>query len=362
MTEGYALLKSNPAEAKKRFLKAAEIDSTNFYVQRQLGFIYLQEQDYPRSLQRFQAAERLSSTDVVRLQIAYVLNQMGKKDESKAILAELKYSESAYIRTQAELQEEAAGRAAASLKSWPRLYSEIFYDTRWQSTFFNINFQIGEYLGKSRQFGLYGVAAVATDTKSSGGAVPTIISDNSLILGGGLRINALKGLVIEVQEGIAYHLVEPPSAPRVENDFRVVGVYGNGLYAPFELHSNVKFPFRPYLDFYSSVGYYNRYHNSIGFFQLRPGFRAVEVSRTVADAYAFGKVTLDTGHEFYNNVFETGAGLRVTPNVYFGLHLVGEYIHGTYLDVSPESTAQREALYPHTYDGFRFMVILDTTF
>jgi hypothetical protein len=87
-----------------------------------------------------------------------------------------------------------------------------------------------------------------------------------------------------------------------------------------------------------------------------------EVSHTVADAYAIGKFILDTGHEFYNNVFETGAGLRVTPDVYFGLHLVGEYIHGTYLDVSAESTVQREALYDKTYDGFRFMLIIDTTF
>jgi hypothetical protein len=221
---------------------------------------------------------------------------------------------------------------------------------------------VGEFISRNRRLGIYGVAAIATDSKSSGGAVPTIISDNSFILGAGLRINAFTGLFFEVQEGIAYHLIETPEIKRVENDFRIVGIYGNGLYAPFMLHSNLRFPFRPFVDFYSSAGYYNRYHNVIGLFQARPGFRLLEVSHTVADAYAVGKLIIDTQHEFYNNIFESGAGLRLTPNVYFGLHLVGEYIHGQYLDVSAESTAQREALYERTYDGFRFMLILDTTF
>ncbi len=362
MNRGFGLVNSDRSEAIKAFLRVTSRDSGNLLAQRQLGYLFLVERKDTAALSHFLSAERIQSSDTIRLQIAFVLSRLGRKAEAEELLAHLKYSSDPAIREQADAQLQGGASAAVPSKSWPRIYLETFYDTRWKSTFINLNFQLGEYIDAGKRLGVYGVAALSTDTKSSGGAVPTIISDNSFILGAGLRINAMRSLFAEVQEGVAYHLIDPPSTSKVENDFRIVAVYNDGMYAPFELHPNVRSPLAPFFDCYGSAGYYVRYHNSIGYLQLRGGLRVFEVSKSVADAYAIGRLSMDTGHEFYNNIYEFGGGLRVTPNVNFGLHVVGEYAHGRYLNNSPSATAEREKLYGPAYDSFRFLVILDHIF
>lgn len=363
INRAYELLGSNKIEATRLFHRALEIEPNNLLALRQLAYLSVSDKDRPRALELFQSSERVQSSDTIKLQIAYLLTDLGKKESAKSIFVQLTSSSDSLIRLQAEagMREELPTREFQ--KTWPRVYGEIFYESRWKSTFFNINFQIGKYLGENERIGAYGVAALSTDTKSSGGAVPTIISDNTFLLGAGMRFNLLKGLFAEVQEGAAYYLIaRDSSSSRIQNDFRMVAFYGNGIYAPFELHPEARMPLSLFGDVYSSAGYYARYHNSIGYLTLRGGARALELSHSVVDAYALGRLALDTKHEFYNNIFEIGGGFRWSPDVRVGVHLIFEYTHGMYLNVSDDAEREREKLYEPTYNTVRLMLIVDNVF
>ena len=64
---------------------------------------------------------------------------------------------------------------------------------------------------------------------------------------------------------------------------------------------------------YTSVGYYSRYDNVIGYLDARAGLRMLEVARTTGDVYVKAGLVRDSHKDYYNNVIEWGAGARVTP-------------------------------------------------
>jgi hypothetical protein len=195
------------------------------------------------------------------------------------------------------------------------------------------------------------------DARSGGGQVPVIFSDNSLILGLGLRARPLTGLSVSVQEGIAFDVVSRPTSSSPRNDFRAVAVYSYGIYAPFNVHPEVKTPFYPWADMYSSFGYYSRYEDGIGYLQGRLGLRVLEVSKTAGDVYLRGDLVRDTEKLFYNNEVEGSVALRLIPDVDWGFYLAAEFHRGTYWDVGGPPVP-----YDSYYSSFRFFLIFDRTF
>jgi hypothetical protein len=157
-------------------------------------------------------------------------------------------------------------------------------------------------------------------------------------------------------------LIDRGSGTVTKGDFRAVATYGNGIYAPFAIHDDFQMPVYPFADVYASAGYYSRYKNVIGYAQLRAGLRAVEVSKTAVDVYARMDMVRDTEKLFYNNIVEFGPGIRLTPNIHWGLYLVGEYHRGVYWDVSDAAKAERASLYAANYNSFRFFLIFERTF
>lgn len=363
LNRAYEVLQSHPQEAIPLFERIVALDSSNLLARRQLGYLYQSTQKNALALEQFQASENIRSSDSIKLQIAYLLISLHRTDEGRKIFSGLKSS------VYPEIAQQASDELAASSledvptsRYWTRIYADPYFDTRWNSTFININLQHGYYLTDDRKISGYGVVALSADTRSSGAGIPVIISDNTLLAGVGIRVNPFYGFSAIIQEGVVFSLIKSGSSNDVQNDFRAVATYSNGIYAPFNLHHDVKFPFAPYVDLYSSLGYYSRYKNVIGYLQLKGGFRALEVSRTVVDVYALGDVVRDSEQEFYNNIVEGGAGIRCTPNINWGLHIVGEYRRGNYWDVSDKTMQARASLYSQSYDSFRLMVIYEHIF
>ncbi|HMD14924.1 MAG TPA: hypothetical protein VKI62_09880, partial [Bacteroidota bacterium] len=85
--------------------------------------------------------------------------------------------------------------------------------------------------------------------------------------------------------------------------------------------------------------------------------RPVEVSRTVVDAYIIGGLVRDTKLEYYNNLLEGGAGVRITPNINWGLYLTAEYHRGYYWNAGGSPLP-----YDRYYNSFRFFIIVDKIF
>ncbi len=359
LSKAYALIPTDPQGAVAILERAKSIDPRNVSVRRQLAYLYEADGDHAKALGEFTDAQSLQPSDTVKLQIGYILLGMKRTEEANDVFEALASSSSAEIRQKAAAAYVPSGVGTFSEpRWWTHIYGVSYYDTRWNSWFYNAFVQEGYYLTGDKKLSAFGIAYVSGDNRSGGGgAVPQIFSDNAVIAALGVRYQPFRGLSLDVQQGIAYELLGDAPSARTRGDFRAVAVYGNGVYAPFRLHDSLALPFIPFVDLYSSFGYYSRYDNGIGYLQLRGGVRAVEVSRTVADLYARLDLVRDTEKEFFNNLVEIGGGMRLTPNVDWGLHFACEYHRGMYWVVS-----DREIPYDLSYNSVRLMVIFERTF
>ncbi|HZY10688.1 MAG TPA: tetratricopeptide repeat protein [Bacteroidota bacterium] len=368
LNQAYPLIEQNPTEAIKLFERALIIEPENILARRQLGYLYMREGKNELALQQFTAAEKIRQSDTTKLQIAFLLNTMEHKDEAKLIFQELQYSSDPEIQAQAiksvslfSVETESPPKVTQVVTSHPHwrfhFYATPYYDSRFKTSFYQSHFSQGYYFTSENTYSIYSIVSVSGDAKSSGGIAPIIFSDNALILGLGLRAKPLTGLTLNIQEGIAIDLIKRGTIPRTQGDFRFVGDYSYGLYAPRNVHSQIQFPFSIFGDFTTSAGYYSRYKNLIGYSSMRAGVRLVEVSVTALDIYGFGRVVRDWEKEFYNNLIEGGFGVRLIPNINWGLHIVGDFQRGRYWQVSPKPIP-----YELYYNSFRLFLIIDHTF
>ena len=356
VTRAYSVIEKNPEEATRLFERAVSIDPSNLLARRQLGYLYLSQEKNEQALEQFTIAESLQSSDAVKLQIAYILLSLDREEDAKMLFTELESSPDSVVRDQAS--KELAVYSIPSLGAVSRwrtdFYASPYYDTRWEDLFISGRLRHGYYLTDSRKLILYGVLSYSVDTKSKGGRAPVIFSDNTLIFGFGFRARPFTGLLLDIQEGLAFDLIDRGSGRKARGDFRAIATYFNGIYAPFVVHDGVKAPFYPYVDLYTSAGYYSRYKNVIGYLQARGGVRVVEVSRTALDVYALLDMAWDTEKDFYNNVSEGGLGARLTPHFNWGVYLVGEYHRGRYW-----RTAATQPPYDPYYNSFRLYIIFE---
>ncbi|MBI1805110.1 MAG: tetratricopeptide repeat protein [Ignavibacteriae bacterium] len=372
------MVRTNPSDAAKLFEHAIELDPSNRETRQALGFVYIALADYERALQQFSAVQDIRRSDTLQLQIGYTLLALYRTNEAYKIFHELTGSLNPDIREKAEKQlayESSASQSSSSTQTvtphdWlTRIYSASYYDTRWETSFFNLTAEEGYTLPSARTVSLYGVLSLSADTRSSAGLVPEIFSDNTLLMGVGIRVRPFPGFSLSAQQGVGFDLIGRKDIDFSRPDFRLVTVYGWGIYAPYTFHPEARFPFFPTFDLYGSVGAYSRYKNTIGYLQIKGGVRVMEVSRTVLDIYAKANFARDAAinlfenepsvkpKEYYNNLDEFGVGARVTPNVDWGLYLVGEYLRGLYsIEAMVPSSRDRY------YDSFRVYLIFDRTF
>jgi hypothetical protein len=383
LNRAYAMIGTDRAGALRLFEEVKRLDPGNVQVRRQLGYLYEGQQENNLALDEFYASEGIQPSDTVKLQIAYLLMKLQRGEECKKICHGLMTSPDPYIAGRAAemyatfAPPPAEGQPAAppppvapvvvvdqnASRNWTRVYADPYYDTRWDSWFLHGDFWLGYDLTDKRDLSVYGIMSIAKDTRSTSGAAPVIISDNTLILAGGVRyLPPVKGLSLYAQEGVAFSLVHSSAYDDAANDFRTFAVYGYGIYPSYTYHDDLQWKFDPLFDLYSSLGYYQRYKNGIGYLQLRGGGRVAEMKQSVADVFLRANFAFDTQRDFYNNIFEGGAGLRITPNVDWDLHLEFDYFRGTYLNFTDEMQKEREALYDQYYSSFRIFVIYEHTF
>jgi len=237
---------------------------------------------------------------------------------------------------------------------WGRVYAAPYYDSRFDDAIFSLAAYGGRYIGADRLISLYGTAAVTRDTRSSGGAFPVIYSDNYALLGAGIHVSPTRGLTADIQGGLTLDLVERPGHAKTNGDFRALASFGSGLYPGITTPDGWGWRFSPLAEFYTSVGYYSRYTNTIGYGMGRVGIRLGEYQQSAIDVYLRGDFVADTDNEFYNNVVELSLGTRLIPDYLWGLSLMVEYHRGAYWRASGSPNP-----YGHTYDSFRVFLVFD---
>jgi tetratricopeptide (TPR) repeat protein len=359
LTQGYALLPDSPESALPLFERAVQMDSSNLLALRQAGSLYISLGRPADAFRAFQAAYRRAPSDTLALQLAYLASSLGQEEEAFAIFQRLRRSESPEIQ---ETARPAATVLALMLCAdqypwWMRGQAYPFYDTRFENFVAPFSFYGGRYLEENRVTSLYGVVSVVTDTRSEGGAYPVIFSDDYALAGGGFRFTPLVGLTADIQFGLALNLLERPTSRFAQGDFRAVASYGLGLYAPVHMPNQVHLHFSPFAEFYTSMGYYTRYENGIGYLQGKAGLRILEYMYSAADLYLRLDASIDTRRDFFNNVAEGGAGLRFIPNPWWGVALAVEWRRGLYWQSDQSGNP-----YDRYYSSVRLFLLFDRFF
>jgi hypothetical protein len=372
LTRGYSILRIDPPSAIPYFKRAAELEPNNYQAQAMLGFLYHSQKDMKNALKAFEQADRLQPSDSLKLQIAYCHIALGDESEGKSVFQRLTSSPYPDVRQRAseQLAAMASGTGSAGAPaepSWTRLYSAMYYDTRWESAFIALTAEQGYDF--NAWLSAYGFLGLSFDTKSSAGTLPQIFSDNAMLLGVGLRAAPFTGFSVSAQQGASFDIIGRKEIDFVREDFRFVLNYGWGIYAPFSLHDGARFPLLPVVDIYSSMGAYSKYKNTIGYLQIKGGLRVLEVSKTTANVYAKLNFARDWAvnilrsdasikpKEYYNNINEWGAGIRVTPNVDWGIYVDLEASRGMYSHRSLLPSAREQY-----YSGWRLYLIVDRMF
>jgi tetratricopeptide (TPR) repeat protein len=330
--KGYATLQTDPAGAIPIFEEIVRLDSANLLAQRQLGSLYLGAGRTEEALDRFLATYRIHPSDATGLQIAFLLNSLGRNKEAYKMFRSLRKSEDPDIRNIAEPSTTilALMLCADRFPWWAKIQAYPLYDSRFDNFIFPISLYAGQYTDSSRIASVFGVLSVTQDTRTEGGTLPIIFSDNVAIAAFGLRLVPLRGLTTDVQFGVAVGLTERPNWEKVRWDFRAVASYGNGIFPDIRMPNRVTVRPAFLADVYSSFGYYSRYSNGIGYLQTKAGFRLLQYKYSAFDAYVRIDAAFDTRGDFYNNIVEGSLGFRLIPNHWWGASLALQLTRGVY--------------------------------
>lgn len=142
------------------------------------------------------------------------------------------------------------------------------------------------------------------DTKTSGGTIPRIFSDNYAGIAGGLQYTNGAGLRLFLQAG---ETAKVGSVATVHSGGDVRG--GAQLYREWNI---TPIAGHPYGNFFGSAVYYSRYQDTVFYNQLEVG-RYLSSGWRAAEVYLRPVMTLDTQSYYYGNLVEMTAGVRVHP-------------------------------------------------
>jgi tetratricopeptide (TPR) repeat protein len=336
LTLGFRALQSDPSEAIALFERAIQLDPNSVLARKQLGSSYINAGDFDAALEQFSVADYLSPSDSTKLQIAYLLNSVGRNDAAIDMFGRLRLSNDAGIR---RVSERAVVFLEPTLHSkyypwWGRMIASPYFDSRFDNTIFMGQFDVGLALDRQRTFSLLGTFRATRDTRSSTEGIPEIFSDNYILTAAGIRAEPLMGLGLEILGGVAVGLDDRTENDRIREDFRTVLTYGAGIYAETVFPEGLNFALKPWCDLYSSVGYYTRYDNIISYSNGRVGTRLAEIGYSSFDLYLRTNFAWDSERQFYNNILEGGPGFRLVPHYSWGIAVLAEMYRGFYWDRS----------------------------
>jgi hypothetical protein len=320
----------------------------------------LSEEKPAEALEAFRAAHRLIPSDTLALQIAFVLNGLGRNQEALEAFMPLSSSTDPRIREQAQsavfiLEDmQRAGRSPL----WIRTSTAALYDSRFRDGILWLTLQGGYHLNNAKSLSATLTLSIDADTRSDGTAIiPEIFSDNFILLAPGIRIIPFGGMTLDLSAGLAYNTKLYEDRSRTQGDVRAVASYGLGIYPIPTSSDRLRFDGTFFADAGISAGYYSRYDNGIAYLQGRTGVRLLELGPSAFDPYIRVDFAADTRREFYNNFVEGGLGIRVIPHHAWGVNILFEAKRGLYVGNSRLLASDGSS-----YGTVRLFLILDRFF
>lgn len=209
-----------------------------------------------------------------------------------------------------------------------------------------------ERLGSTSPFRVYVGERLLRDTKSNGGNLPQIFSDNALLSGVGVAFQMHDSpLFLSAEANAAYLFYgSTKGTAAVVPDTRVVA----GYYKLWRSGQDSAIGDRFSFEANGSFGFYSRYkHDGIAYLQPREMVDLTHDGSLRLRPFLQESVALDTNQQFYNNIFELIPGFEVSNTNWQGFSLRAEYVRGFYLPFANSSANP----YGSGYGDFRFRLL-----
>ncbi|HEX4048208.1 MAG TPA: hypothetical protein VH309_10260, partial [Elusimicrobiota bacterium] len=231
------------------------------------------------------------------------------------------------------------------------VYGSPYYTSRFSNKLAYFQAQLGYKPEPDWPVSFYLGGRYAQDTRSRSGVAPEIYADNVLAAGPGIRIQPPGwNANLTAEEDGALNLTRSASRPRdTEADGQVVLAdygYWDG-------------PVRTFADAGWSAGFYSRYRdNLIALLQLRAGGKVWDDQTSRLLLYAPFNVVKDRNRDFYNNLWEYGAGVEFQPWINRNVKLRVEYLRGVYMGI----TGVDPNPYGRVYNDLRVLLVFSGHF
>ncbi len=330
----FEVAQKNDKAAIDAFNRAVAAGLTRADVRAQLGYLHLARHERELALAHFEAALALDpANEQVRMQTAYILDEMGRERE-----AQREFDRVAKESTNDTVRRQACGAADVltplAMRRLPRpYYVDIYTAPDWHDHIdvatLPLRVRGGVAVGPGDRIEVFGQTAILADNRSRlvDQAGPIIYFDNVMTVGGGASIQpfASIGLTVSAEIGAAYDLFD-----RLRDPWRFDARGGIQYYGAWQHASrcppSLSVPLRPVLEVYGASIYFSRYENLITSLRLRPGIRVLETERLSLDANLHLAGIVDTERLDFNNVFEFGGGVILTPDRRLGIRLAVETV------------------------------------
>lgn len=309
----YKLEQQQPEQAEKILLELAALTPQDIKVWKSLTYLQIRLNKQDQALLSVRKASQLApQDDQLKLQEAYLLNQLKRDRDALPIFKMLAQSNDVEIATKAQqaVQNLSGGTVKPVFKD---IYFAPSYESRYDDFIFPLKMRYGRNLDNGRAQ-VYGFMNLNRDTKSRGGVRPEIIDENAVTVGVGANYQPWLSIPIRayLELGGSYDLID-----RNRDKFResVVG----GVTGYQEWYANPSVENRTvwndyFTDLYGNVASYSREdYNVIADLRLRSGFNVYRGETGTVQAYAKLHALADSEGENYNNLFEYGAGIAWQP-------------------------------------------------
>lgn len=326
----YKLEQQQPEQAEKILLELAALTPQDIKVWKSLTYLQIRLNKQDQALYSVRKASQLApQDDQLKLQEAYLLNQLQRDRDALPIFKMLAQSNDVEIATKAQqaVQNLSGGTVKPVFKD---IYFAPSYESRYDDFIFPLKMRYGRNLDNGRAQ-VYGFMNLNRDTKSRGGVRPEIIDENAVTVGVGANYQPWLSIPIRayLELGGSYDLID-----RNRDKFResVVG----GVTGYQEWYANPSVENRTvwndyFTDLYGNVASYSREdYNVIADLRLRSGFNVYRGETGTVQAYAKLHALADSEGENYNNLFEYGAGVAWQPFNYLPVKVRVERLYGHY--------------------------------
>ncbi|WP_410116469.1 tetratricopeptide repeat protein [Acinetobacter haemolyticus] len=326
----YKLEQQQPEQAEKILLELAALTPQDIKVWKSLTYLQIRLNKQDQALLSVRKASQLApQDDQLKLQEAYLLNQLKRDRDALPIFKMLAQSNDVEIATKAQqaVQNLSGGTVKPVFKD---IYFAPSYESRYDDFIFPLKMRYGRNLDNGRAQ-VYGFMNLNRDTKSRGGVRPEIIDENAVTVGVGANYQPWLSIPIRayLELGGSYDLID-----RNRDKFResVVG----GVTGYQEWYANPSVENRTvwndyFTDLYGNVASYSREdYNVIADLRLRSGFNVYRGETGTVQAYAKLHALADSEGENYNNLFEYGAGIAWQPFNYVPVKVRVERLYGHY--------------------------------